>query len=95
MTVSYSVTDNCPLPPNSCTLDVTSNEPIGHTSPDWVVLGARHVQLRAEREGNGHGRIYTITVSCSDSGGSLKSQCGGICASQSKENFGWASFTMI
>ena len=74
VTVSYSVTDNCPLPPNSCTLDVTSDEPIGHTSPDWIVLGAHHVQLRAEREGNGNGRIYTITISCPDSGGSSSSQ---------------------
>src|SRR5215468_10529784 len=39
VTVSYDVTDNCPLPPGSCTLDVTSNEEVlghgsGHTSPD-------------------------------------------------------------
>jgi uncharacterized repeat protein (TIGR01451 family) len=74
VTVSYAVTDNCPLPPNSCTLDVTSNESIGHTSPDWIVLDAHHVQLRAEREGNGNGRIYTITVSYPDSGGSSSSQ---------------------
>lgn len=72
--VSYSVTDNCPLPPNSCTLDVTSNEPIGHTSPDWIVLDAHQLQLRAEREGNANGRIYTITVSCADSAGSSSSQ---------------------
>src|SRR5262249_60990177 len=33
VTVSYEVTDNCPLPPNSCTLSVTSNEPVlGHGS---------------------------------------------------------------
>ena len=74
VTVSYSVTDNCPLPPNSCTLDVTSNEAIGDTSPDWIVLDAHHVQLRAEREGNGNGRIYTIAVNCVDNGGSSSSQ---------------------
>src|SRR5205807_5450435 len=28
VTVSYDVTDNCPLPPSSCTLSVTSNEPV-------------------------------------------------------------------
>ena len=48
VTVSYDVTDNCPLPPGSCTLGVTSNEPIlghgsGHTSPDWIVLDDHHV----------------------------------------------------
>src|SRR6266498_2353534 len=74
VTVSYDVTDNCPLPPNSCMLSVTSNEPVnghgsGHTSPDWIVLDDHHVLLRAERAGNGNGRIYTITVTCVDSGG--------------------------
>jgi uncharacterized repeat protein (TIGR01451 family) len=74
VTVSYDVTDNCPLPPGSCTLSVTSNEPVdgngdGHTSPDWIVLDDHHVLLRAERAGNGNGRIYTITITCVDSGG--------------------------
>jgi hypothetical protein len=79
VTVNYNVTDNCPLPPNSCTLDVTSNEPIngagdGDTAPDWIILDAHHVQLRAERAGNGNGRIYTITITCIDSGGNSSSQ---------------------
>jgi len=74
VTVSYDVTDNCPLPPGSCTLSVTSNEPVfghgsGHTSPDWIVVDDHHVLLRAERQGNGNGRIYTITITCTDSGG--------------------------
>ena len=74
VTVSYDVTDNCSLPPGSCTLDVSSNEPVfghgsGHTSPDWIVLDDHHVLLRAERQGNGNGRIYTTTITCSDSGG--------------------------
>ena len=34
----------------------------GDTSPDWEVIDAHHVLLRAERAGNGSGRIYTITV---------------------------------
>jgi len=79
VTVSYDVTDNCPLPPNSCTLSVTSNEPVngtgdGDTSPDWIVLDDHHVQLRAERAGNGNGRIYTITITCIDSGGNSSSE---------------------
>jgi uncharacterized repeat protein (TIGR01451 family) len=79
VTVSYDVTDNCPLPPGSCTLSVTSNEPVlghgsGHTSPDWIVLDDHHVLLRAEREGNGSGRIYTITITCTDSGGNSSSE---------------------
>jgi uncharacterized repeat protein (TIGR01451 family) len=79
VTVSYDVTDNCPLPPGSCTLSVTSNEPVdgkgdGHTSPDWIVLDDHHVLLRAERAGNGYGRIYTITITCIDSGGNSSSE---------------------
>jgi uncharacterized repeat protein (TIGR01451 family) len=79
VTVSYNVTDNCALPPDSCTLSVTSNEPVlghgsGHTSEDWVVLDDHHVLLRAERSGNGNGRIYTITITCVDSGGNSSSE---------------------
>jgi len=74
VTVSYGVTDNCPVPFGSCTLSVTSNEPVlghgsGNTSPDWIVLDDHHVLLRAEREGGGTGRIYTTTITCTDSGG--------------------------
>ncbi len=38
----------------------------GDTAPDWVVLDDHHVQLRAERAGNGNGRVYTITTTCHD-----------------------------
>jgi Kelch motif len=79
VTVSYDVTDNCPLPPGSCTLSVTSNKPVlghgsGHTSPDWIVVDDHHVLLRAERAGNGNGRIYTITITCTDGGGNSSSE---------------------
>ncbi len=79
VTISYDVTDNCPLPPGSCILTVTSNEPVlghgsGHTSPDWIVVDDHHVLLRAEREGGGNGRIYTITITCTDSGGNSSTE---------------------
>jgi uncharacterized repeat protein (TIGR01451 family) len=79
VTISYDVTDNCPLPPGSCTLSVASNEPVlghgsGHTSPDWIVVDDHHVLLRAEREGGGNGRIYTITITCTDSGGNSSTE---------------------
>jgi hypothetical protein len=55
---------------------VTSNEPIngtgdGDTAPDWIFKGMQ-LQLRAERSGTSEttvGRIYTVTVSCTDSDG--------------------------
>jgi uncharacterized repeat protein (TIGR01451 family) len=79
VTVSYDVTDNCPVPFGSCTLSVTSNEPVlghgsGHTSPDWIVVDDHDVLLRAEREGGGSGRIYTITITCTDSGGNSSNE---------------------
>ena len=71
VTVNYSAVD-CNAP--ACTLSVTSNEPVngtgdGDMAPDWEIVDAQHVRLRAERAGNGNGRIYTITVTCVDAGG--------------------------
>jgi hypothetical protein len=71
VTVNYDASDNCTV---NCVLTVTSNEPVnglddGDTSPDWEVIDAHHVRLRAERSGTGTGRIYTITVTCTDPSG--------------------------
>jgi hypothetical protein len=70
--VAYVVTDSCGLP--TCRLSVTSNEPVngtgdGDTAPDWVVVDAHAVRLRAERAGGGSGRVYTIAITCTDSAG--------------------------
>lgn len=73
VTVNYSVSDNCGASPG-CVLSVTSNEAVdgtgdGDTSPDWEVIDAHHLRLRAERAGGGTGRIYTITITCTDDAG--------------------------
>ena len=77
VTVNYTTSDNCGSV--TCTLSVTSNEPIngtddGDTSPDWIIIDAHHVQLRAERSGVGSGRIYTITITCTDGPGNSSSR---------------------
>jgi uncharacterized repeat protein (TIGR01451 family) len=73
--VAYDVADNCDPSP-VCALSVSSNEPIngtgdGDTGPDWMVVDAHRVQLRAERAGGGSGRVYRITVSCTDNAGGV------------------------
>jgi uncharacterized repeat protein (TIGR01451 family) len=75
--VNYGVADNCG--PLTNKLSVTSNEPVegdgdGNTSPDWEVLDAHNVRLRAERSGGGSGRVYTITITSTDSAGQSSSR---------------------
>jgi hypothetical protein len=40
--------------------------PDGDMTPDWEVTGDLTVNLRAERAGTGNGRVYTMTVGCTD-----------------------------
>ena len=80
VTISVTVTDNCDAHVlESCRIiSVTSNEPIsgtgdGDSAPDWEITGNLTLNLRAERAGSGTGRIYTITVQCTDSAGNSAS----------------------
>ena len=75
--VSYDVTDNCGVVTTS--LSVSSNEPVnglgdGNTTPDWEIVDSNHVRLRAERSGRTAGRIYTITITATDSAGNSSHQ---------------------
>ena len=47
-------------------VSVRSNEPADGGQPDWVITGDLSLLLRAERSPHGQGRVYTITVQCSD-----------------------------
>jgi HYR domain len=74
VTVAVSASDIC-SPTVTCKItSVTSNEPVnapgsGNTTPDWQITGDRSVNLRAERSGGGNGRIYRLTVQCTDASG--------------------------
>jgi hypothetical protein len=73
--VTATATDNCDTAPHCEITSVTSNEPVngrgsGKKADDWnITTGTLRVKLRAERLGTGDGRIYTITVTCSDACG--------------------------
>ena len=75
--VAYIATDTCGAV--SSTLAVRSNEPLngtgdGDTAPDWQVVDAHTVRLRAERAGGGNGRVYTITITARDSAGNTSTR---------------------
>ena len=72
--VTVDVSDICDASPTCKIVSVTSNEPVddkgdGKTAPDWQIVGDLAVTLRAERAGTLSGRVYTITVRCTDDSG--------------------------
>jgi hypothetical protein len=83
ITANITVTDACDAHPTVKLVSIASNEPVngtgdGNTSPD--IAGAtfgtddRAFQLRAERKGNGNGRIYTVTYGTQDASGNTAQQ---------------------
>ena len=67
VTVSASASDNCGSA--ACKIvSVSSNEPLD-ADGDWVITGPLTLNLRADRLGQGSGRVYTITIACTDGSG--------------------------
>jgi len=81
--LSYTITHQCDtgLVP---TLAVASNQPVngvgdGNTSSDWQVMDPHNVLLRSERSGAiSTDRIYTITLTVTDSGGGRSTASVGV-----------------
>lgn len=74
VSISIEAKDNCSPSLVNEIVRVTSSEPEnglddGDTAPDWMITGPLSLNLRAERAGNGSGRIYTITVQSQDAAG--------------------------
>lgn len=77
--VAVSASDLVTANPICVVSDVSSNESVnglgdGDTAPDWTFPGGLEVNLRAERSGTGSGRIYTLTVACTDEAGNVATQ---------------------
>ena len=64
VTVDVTVADDSDPAPACQITGVTSNEPSADS--DWTLTGALSLTLRADRNGRGAGRIYSITVTCTN-----------------------------
>jgi hypothetical protein len=74
ITITAIVSDNSDPFPCTRIVAIKSNEPVngtgdGDSSPDWEITGDLTLKLRAERDGKGLGRIYTITIESVDNAG--------------------------
>jgi len=65
VSLKVGVSDNSDPQPECRITGVTSNETIART--DWQMTGSLTGELLAERSGGGRGRIYTLTVTCTNS----------------------------
>jgi hypothetical protein len=65
--VNYTVSSNCGIA--NTEIIISSNEPVPPGDHDWEIINNHLIRLRAERNGNGNGRIYTIKVIVTDISG--------------------------
>jgi hypothetical protein len=76
ITATVVATDICDADPEITLVSVTSNEPDnglgeGDTEGDIVIVDDFTIELRAERSGNGTGRVYTVTYEAEDDSGNV------------------------
>jgi hypothetical protein len=68
VTIGAVVTDHCDAQPTWSVVKVSSNEPEAN---DSTIVGFNQVSLKAARNGDGTGRVYTITVEAKDASGNV------------------------
>lgn len=69
--------------------NITSNEPVsginnGDPSPDWQDTAGLTTWLRAERDARRSGRVYTLTITCSDEAGNTSTRTVGVSVPRSQ-----------
>ncbi len=85
VTVSASASDSCGAA--TCRIvAVVSNEPDSNPAEDWEITGALTLSLRAERLGSGSGRVYEVTVECTDTAGNASRGVVPVTVPQSEGN---------
>jgi len=93
VTVDYAVADNCGVADYA--LSASSSEPEdglgdGATANDIQLIpdDPYHLYLRAERSGTGDGRIYTITIACTDTSGNTATHSAQVTVAHDKRSNG-------
>ncbi|HWW62441.1 MAG TPA: HYR domain-containing protein, partial [Thermoanaerobaculia bacterium] len=91
VTITVEFSDEGDNAPVARVYDITANEPIigpgsGNTNFDWRITGPLTVDLRAERSGQGDGRIYTIWVEVIDSNGNRSTATTSVTVPKGNDN---------
>ncbi|HZM90290.1 MAG TPA: hypothetical protein VFF31_27475, partial [Blastocatellia bacterium] len=90
-----SAADNCPGVTTSVAVFGDENDEEatgdGNHSPDAKDIAAGTLRLRAERKGNGDGRVYLIIVTATDASGNVSRCCRTVTVAQSQSKASVAS----
>jgi hypothetical protein len=83
VTVSVSATDNCDGAPVSKIISITCNE--SAQASEMTITGPLTASLAATRNGGGGGRIYTLTIQCTDNSGNSSQKTVTVTVPQGKK----------
>jgi hypothetical protein len=100
VTITVEARDLYDAMPQCSVVTVAANEPVngpgsGHTDLDWMITGPLTLQLRAERSGQGIGRIYTVYVTCADTFGNEFTGTVAVTVPKGNDDPGGGSATVV